>query len=117
MIHVGELVIPGNVLVRQRGTVFHPGLNVSHSTIELVAVSLCALLFCSQVGMGRDHTLYSLVEGHVKFTRVARPQRPAKKGQKGQKPWKKFIEVMKVLKPHLVTLTHFEQPSTQHSST
>jgi hypothetical protein len=67
--------------------------------------------------MGRDHTLYSLVEGHVKFTRVARPQRPAKKGEKGQKPWKKFIEVTKVLKPHLVTLTHFEQPSTRHSST
>ena len=117
---VGEHVIPGNVLVRQRGTVFHPGLNVSHSTIELV-VSLCSgsciLSALLQVGMGRDHTLYSLVEGHVKFTRVARSQHPAKKGQKGQKPWKKFIEVMKVPKPHLVTLTHFEQPNTQHSST
>ena len=31
---IGEHVIPGNVLVRQRGTVFHPGLNVRHSTID-----------------------------------------------------------------------------------
>ena len=42
----GELVIPGNILVRQRGTKFHPGRNV---------------------GMGTDHTLFAKVEGHVKF--------------------------------------------------
>ena len=42
----GEVVIPGNILVRQRGTKFHPGDNV---------------------GMGRDHTLFALVDGHVKF--------------------------------------------------
>jgi large subunit ribosomal protein L27 len=42
----GEIVIPGNILVRQRGTKFHPGKNV---------------------GMGRDHTLFSLTEGHVEF--------------------------------------------------
>ena len=42
----GEAVIPGNILVRQRGTKFHPGDNV---------------------GMGRDHTLFALVDGHVKF--------------------------------------------------
>ncbi|MFZ0693758.1 MAG: 50S ribosomal protein L27 [Alphaproteobacteria bacterium] len=42
----GEIVIPGNVLVRQRGTTFHPGDNV---------------------GMGRDHTLFALIEGRVVF--------------------------------------------------
>ncbi len=42
----GELVIPGNIIVRQRGTKFHPGVNV---------------------GIGRDHTIYALVEGRVSF--------------------------------------------------
>ena len=42
----GERVIPGNIIVRQRGTKFHAGKNV---------------------GIGRDHTLYSLVEGVVEF--------------------------------------------------
>ncbi|MGK2942607.1 MAG: 50S ribosomal protein L27 [Immundisolibacter sp.] len=42
----GELVIAGNILVRQRGTEFHPGVNV---------------------GLGRDHTLFALVDGHVRF--------------------------------------------------
>jgi large subunit ribosomal protein L27 len=42
----GELVIPGNILVRQRGTKWHPGTNV---------------------GLGRDFTIYAMVEGHVKF--------------------------------------------------
>lgn len=41
-----ELVIAGNIIVRQRGTKFHPGLNV---------------------GMGRDYTLFALLDGHVKF--------------------------------------------------
>lgn len=44
----GELVIPGNILVRQRGTKVHPGRNV---------------------GMGKDHTLFALKEGHVRFER------------------------------------------------
>jgi large subunit ribosomal protein L27 len=44
----GELVIPGNILVRQRGTKFHPGENV---------------------GMGKDHTLFATVEGEVLFVR------------------------------------------------
>ena len=44
----GEKVIAGNILVRQRGTEFHPGDNV---------------------GMGRDHTLFALTEGQVKFTK------------------------------------------------
>ncbi len=46
----GQLVLPGNILVRQRGTTFHPGPNV---------------------GMGRDHTLFALVTGQVKFYRKA----------------------------------------------
>lgn len=44
----GEAVIPGNIIVRQRGTKVHPGANV---------------------GMGKDHTLFALVEGNVKFYR------------------------------------------------
>ena len=43
-----EIVVPGNIIVRQRGTKFHPGSNV---------------------GMGKDHTLFSLVDGKVFFTR------------------------------------------------
>ncbi|MFV0368664.1 MAG: 50S ribosomal protein L27 [Hyphomicrobiaceae bacterium] len=42
----GERVIPGNILVRQRGTKVHPGDNV---------------------GMGSDHTLFAKVEGSVEF--------------------------------------------------
>ncbi|MFB3136599.1 MAG: 50S ribosomal protein L27 [Nitrospirales bacterium] len=42
----GESVIPGNILVRQRGTKFHPGFNV---------------------GMGRDHTLFAKIIGLVKY--------------------------------------------------
>ncbi len=46
----GELVIPGNIIVRQRGTKFHPGRHV---------------------GMGKDHTLFALTEGHVTFKKTA----------------------------------------------
>ena len=42
----GESVIAGNIIVRQRGTKFHPGTNV---------------------GMGKDHTLYSKISGKVSF--------------------------------------------------
>jgi len=42
----GEKVIAGNIIVRQRGTQFHPGDNV---------------------GIGRDHTLFAKVTGRVKF--------------------------------------------------
>jgi large subunit ribosomal protein L27 len=42
----GEIVKAGNILIRQRGTAYHPGLNV---------------------GMGRDHTLYALAAGKVQF--------------------------------------------------
>lgn len=42
----GEAILAGNILVRQRGTKFHAGTNV---------------------GCGRDHTLYALIDGKVKF--------------------------------------------------
>ena len=42
----GEIVVPGNIIARQRGTHFHPGAGV---------------------GIGRDHTLYALIGGHVGF--------------------------------------------------
>jgi large subunit ribosomal protein L27 len=50
----GELVKAGNILVRQCGTKFHAGENV---------------------GKGRDHTLYSLVNGLVRFQRKGKNQR------------------------------------------
>ena len=43
----GERVVPGNIIVRQRGTRWHPGRNV---------------------GMGRDHTLFALTPGQVRFS-------------------------------------------------
>ncbi len=42
----GEAVIPGNIILRQRGTQWHPGDNV---------------------GMGKDHTLFATLEGAVQF--------------------------------------------------
>ncbi|WBY00838.1 50S ribosomal protein L27 [Ramlibacter tataouinensis] len=42
----GELISAGSIIVRQRGTKFHPGSNV---------------------GVGRDHTLFALVDGRVQF--------------------------------------------------
>ena len=47
----GEKVIPGNIILRQRGTRFLPGHNV---------------------GLGRDYTIFSLVEGRVRFARGGR---------------------------------------------
>jgi len=44
----GQLAVPGNILIRQRGTKYHPGANV---------------------GMGRDHTIFATVEGQVTFQR------------------------------------------------
>jgi large subunit ribosomal protein L27 len=45
----GEMVESGAIIVRQRGTKFHPGLNV---------------------GMGKDHTLFATMHGYVKFEDV-----------------------------------------------
>ena len=44
----GEAVIPGNIIIRQCGTKFHPGDNV---------------------GLGKDYTIFSLIDGKVKFER------------------------------------------------
>ena len=44
----GQAIIAGNIIVRQRGTVHNPGENV---------------------GMGKDHTLFALTDGKVKFTK------------------------------------------------
>lgn len=46
----GEAVIPGNIIIRQRGTQYYPG---------------------KLVGMGRDHTIFALAEGHIQFSRRA----------------------------------------------
>jgi len=46
----GEAVIPGNIIIRQRGTKWHPGANV---------------------GMGKDHTIFATQEGAVSFARKA----------------------------------------------
>ena len=45
----GEYVVPGNIIVRQRGTKFKPGNNV---------------------GMGKDHTIFAMIDGQVKFETV-----------------------------------------------
>ena len=47
----GQAVIAGNILIRQRGTKFHPGVGV---------------------GIGRDHTLFALTDGEVFFDRESR---------------------------------------------
>jgi large subunit ribosomal protein L27 len=46
----GEVVAAGNIIIRQRGTQYKPGMNV---------------------GLGRDHTIFALVGGHVLFQRRA----------------------------------------------
>ena len=50
----GEQVLAGNILVRQRGTAFHPGANV---------------------GLGRDHTLFATSDGIVQYQRKGRANR------------------------------------------
>lgn len=50
----GEFVRAGNIIMRQRGTKIHPGSNV---------------------GMGKDHTIYALVDGFVKFERKDRTRK------------------------------------------
>ncbi|WP_119461061.1 50S ribosomal protein L27 [Rhodospirillaceae bacterium SYSU D60014] len=46
----GEAVISGNIIIRQRGTKYHPGSNV---------------------GIGKDHTIFAVAEGQVKFHRTS----------------------------------------------
>ena len=50
----GQTVLAGNILVRQRGTKFHPGTNV---------------------GIGKDDTLFALVDGVVKFERLGKDKK------------------------------------------
>ncbi len=50
----GQFVLAGNILVRQRGTKVHPGVNV---------------------GKGKDDTLFALVDGNVKFERKGRDKK------------------------------------------
>ncbi len=60
----GEYVIPGNIIVRQRGTKFHPGENVS---------------------MGKDHTIFAVTEGYVVFETM--------RGRNGQKQISVYSEL------------------------
>ena len=46
----GEAVVAGNIILRQRGTKWKPGQNV---------------------GLGRDHTIFALIDGHVEYARKA----------------------------------------------
>ena len=50
----GEAIRAGGIIVRQRGTQFHPGSNV---------------------GLGKDHTIFALIDGEVKFEWFAKPDR------------------------------------------
>ncbi|HHB94419.1 MAG: 50S ribosomal protein L27 [Sulfurovaceae bacterium] len=50
----GEAVIPGNIIIRQRGTKVHAGTGV---------------------GMGKDHTIFAKIEGVVKFDNVSRSKK------------------------------------------
>jgi large subunit ribosomal protein L27 len=50
----GQVVTPGTIILRQRGTRFHPGVNV---------------------GVGRDYTIYALIDGQVKFEPYAKGRR------------------------------------------
>ncbi len=50
----GDVVKPGTIIIRQRGTRFHPGKNV---------------------GLGRDFTIFSLIDGKVKFSPYAKGRR------------------------------------------
>jgi len=52
----GQSVLAGNIIVRQRGTKIHPGINV---------------------GIGKDDTLFALIEGVVKFERKGRDKKQA----------------------------------------
>jgi large subunit ribosomal protein L27 len=45
----GEIVVPGNIIVRQRGTKIHPG---------------------DYVGIGKDHTIFAMTDGRVKFRKT-----------------------------------------------
>jgi len=59
----------------------------------------------SQVGLGRDHTLFALRDGRVQFTRIARPPLEPQSGRKWvKKPWKKYVNVLSPNKNPILTL-------------
>jgi large subunit ribosomal protein L27 len=76
----GQAIVAGNIIVRQRGTVHNPGENV---------------------GIGRDHTLYALTDGVVKFTRKRNDrsyvsvQNKVEEVTVTEKPVKKPVETVK----------------------
>ena len=53
-IYGGQAIEAGNIIIRQRGTQFHPGMGV---------------------GLGRDHTLFALIDGKVKFERMGKDRK------------------------------------------
>lgn len=61
--HDGQFLRAGTIIVRQRGTKFHPGMNV---------------------GIGKDDTLFSLVDGYVKFERMGKYRKTVSVTQKEQ---------------------------------
>lgn len=61
----GQFVLAGNILVKQRGTKIHPGVNV---------------------GRGSDDTLFALIDGKVKFERMGADRRPAVRPKRGPVP-------------------------------
>jgi large subunit ribosomal protein L27 len=50
----GDIAIPGNIIIRQRGTQYHPGRGVD---------------------IGKDHTIFAVIEGQVKFTKGKKDRR------------------------------------------
>jgi LSU ribosomal protein L27P len=62
-IYGGQAIDAGNIIVRQRGTEFHPGPGV---------------------GLGRDHTLFALIDGKVEFSvKGAKKRRTVKRSRRG----------------------------------
>lgn len=72
----GERVIPGNIIVRQRGTSFHPGRNVM---------------------IGRDHTIFAVIEGTVFFRKMT--------GYKRAQKWVDVIPAVEAVAVKPVTKT------------
>ena len=69
-IYGGRIAREGSIIVRQRGTKFHPGCNV---------------------GIGKDHTLFALCDGKVKFTRT---KRPSVRSMKKRLKYRKFVNIV-----------------------
>lgn len=81
----GQHAIPGNIIIRQRGTRFHPGVGV---------------------GIGRDHTLYALAEGVVTFTK-------RKLGRTFVSVMPPFVEVKETVAPVKKAAAKVEAPKSE----